>query len=139
MSAIKSYMINLFAPWLDREVLRLHFIPDPDGELSVTRNPSSVLGTHTSITKIQDAGDDESGGNVCDASGDTDVISPGPIDGALGVAGLTSDYQVVCHSILAILETTLLTNNPGQQPNSESVFVNGVRRGNPPDISPLHA
>ncbi|KAH9918014.1 uncharacterized protein B0H18DRAFT_684616 [Fomitopsis serialis] len=95
MSAIKSYMINLFAPWLDREVLRLHFIPDPDGELSVTRDPSSVLGTHTSITKIQDAGDDESGGNVCDASGDTDVISPGPIDGALGVAGLTSDYQVV--------------------------------------------
>ncbi|KAH9914145.1 uncharacterized protein B0H18DRAFT_141797 [Fomitopsis serialis] len=111
MSAIKTDMITLFAPWLDRGVVQLEFYPDPDDEYSVTRSSSSVLRvlgechdsvtgtrTHTSIKEIQDSEDDEREGGARDVSGDTeteDVVYPGPMDSnALGSARLTSDYQV---------------------------------------------
>jgi len=84
MSAIKSHMITLFAPWLDRGVLWLRFNPDPDGKIFITRNPSSVLsghGTHARITEIQDSEDGEREGGARDTSEDTetgDAISPQP-------------------------------------------------------------
>ncbi|KAH9920408.1 uncharacterized protein B0H18DRAFT_1024480 [Fomitopsis serialis] len=52
MSAIKSHMITLFAPWLDRGVLRLSISPNPDGEQFVTRNPSSV---HSDLGECPDS------------------------------------------------------------------------------------
>ncbi|TFY56662.1 hypothetical protein EVJ58_g7500 [Rhodofomes roseus] len=35
-SALKSHVVALFAPWLNRGVLRIKFRPDPDGEWEVT-------------------------------------------------------------------------------------------------------
>lgn len=43
MRAIKSHLVALFAPWLDRGVLELKLIPDPDGERLVTCTPATVL------------------------------------------------------------------------------------------------
>jgi len=74
MSTIKAYMIALFAPWLDRGVLQLRAFPDPDGEWSVTRVPSSVTSeTHGSITEVRDSQDIEHGGGARNVSGDAEI------------------------------------------------------------------
>ncbi|KAH9919921.1 uncharacterized protein B0H18DRAFT_1026197 [Fomitopsis serialis] len=84
LSAIKSNMITLFAPWLDRGVMQLYFDPDPDGEMSVTRDSSSVLRvlgtrTHASIKEIADSEpDDGHEDHARDASGDMETEDPIP-------------------------------------------------------------
>ncbi|KAH9918010.1 uncharacterized protein B0H18DRAFT_1032839 [Fomitopsis serialis] len=75
LSAIKSNMITLFAPWLDRGVVQLEFNSDPDGEEDLTRNSSSVLRvlgtrTHASIKEIPDS---ENNDHARDAIGDTEA------------------------------------------------------------------
>ncbi|KAH9919917.1 uncharacterized protein B0H18DRAFT_1026144 [Fomitopsis serialis] len=84
LSAIKSNMITLFAPWLDRGVMQLSFNLDPDGEMDVTRDSSSVLRvlgtpTHASIKEIADSEpDDGHEDHARDASGDMETEDPIP-------------------------------------------------------------
>ncbi|KAH9919914.1 uncharacterized protein B0H18DRAFT_1026127 [Fomitopsis serialis] len=114
LSAIKSHMITLFAPWLDRGIVQLQFGPDPDGEEFVTRKSSPVLsclGAHASIVDTEDSEDDGREGGARDVRGDTETedvitISLGSKGSAtLGSAGLTLDHHVVNDRTRGVYQT----------------------------------
>jgi len=85
MSVIKSHMITLFAPWLDRGVLRLSCGNGPDVGGPVTRNfsltpvLSEIVGTHASIEELPTrrlAGCEEGARNACESSGTDEEAVP---------------------------------------------------------------